>query len=127
MHNNVLPHLRRQSRKKDTPAKVYTFVEQMPELPRGGGERAVANLLLRVLQVPKLPVQLPWPPTKVSFIVGADGKIYDEQVLLLEPIPAYSQAMLRAIRTLPRFKPGSQAGRPVAVKLTLPFSCILIQ
>lgn len=113
--------------KKTAPEQVYTFVEQMPELLSGGGERAVASLLLRTLQVPKLPVQLPWPPTKVSFIVGADGKIYDEQVFLLEPIPAYRQAMLRAIQILPRFKPGSHAGKPVAVKLTFPFSCILIQ
>jgi hypothetical protein len=113
--------------RKSTLVQVYTFVEQMPELPSGGGKQAVANQLLKVLQVPKLKDQPSWPRTKVSFIVGSDGRIHDEQVFLLEPIPAYRQAMLRAIQLLPRFKPGYQAGKPVAVKLTLLFSCIMMQ
>jgi outer membrane biosynthesis protein TonB len=107
--------------------EVYTFVEQMPELPGGGGTQAVANELMRTLQVPKLKEQLSWPRTRVSFIVGPDGRIYGEQVLLIESIPEYKNAMLSAIQALPMFKPGYQEGKPVAVRLTLPFSCIMVQ
>ena len=107
--------------------KVYTYVEQMPELPGGGGTQAIANELMRALQVPKLKEQLSWPHTKVSFTVSPDGKIYDEQVFLAESIPEYRRAMLNAVRALPKFKPGYQEGKPVAVKLTLAFSCIMVQ
>jgi hypothetical protein len=115
------------AKKKTAPGKVYTFVEQMPELPGGGGNQAIAGFLLKTLQVPKLKDQPSWPRTKVSFIVGPDGRIYDEQVFLQDPIPEYRRAMLVAVRTLPRFKPGYQARKPVAVKFTIPFSCIMLQ
>ncbi|MGI4763091.1 MAG: energy transducer TonB [Janthinobacterium lividum] len=82
---------------------------------------------MKTLQVPKLKDQPSWPRTKVSFIVGPDGRIYDEQVFLQEPILEYRRAMLVAVRTLPRFKPGYQAGKPVAVKFTIPFSCLMLQ
>jgi hypothetical protein len=107
--------------------QVYTFVERMPELPGGGGDQAVVDLLLKALQVPKLKDQPTWPRTKVSFIVGPDGRIYDEQVFLQQPIPEYRRAMLIAVRTLPRFTPGYQSGRPVAVKLSFLFSGTMIR
>ena len=115
------------ARPKPAPEKVYTYVEQMPQLPGGGGERAVVSQLMRMLQVPKLKEQPSWPRTKVSFVVGSDGRIYDEQVFLTDSIPEYSAAMLKAVRALPRFIPGYQKGTPVPVKITLPFSCIMIQ
>jgi protein TonB len=121
------PRLRVAAKLKPEPEKVYTYVEQMPQLPSGGGERAIVSQLLRLLQVPKLKEQPSWPRTKVSFVVGSDGRIYDEQVFLTDSIPEYSAAMLKAVRALPRFTPGYQEGEPVAVKLTLPFSCIMIQ
>ncbi len=107
--------------------RVYTYVEQMPQLPGGGGRPAIANQLLKLLQVPTLKEQPSWPRTVVSFVVGPDGKMYDAQVLLASPVPAYSAAMLKAVRALPRFTPGYQSGKPVAVKLTIPFSCITVR
>jgi len=107
--------------------KVYTYVEQPPQLPDGGGMPAVANHLMKLLQVPKLKGQPSWPRTKVSFVVGSDGRIYNEQVFLADSIPAYRAAMLKAVRALPRFTPGYQEGKPVAVRLTIPFSCIKAQ
>lgn len=112
---------------KPAPEKVYTYVEQMPQLPGGGGERAIASQLMRLFRVPKLKEQPSWPRTKVSFVVGSDGRIYNEQVFLTDSIPEYSAAMLKAVRALPRLTPGYQEGKPVAVKLMLPFSCIMIQ
>ena len=107
--------------------KVYTYVEQMPQLPGGGEMPAIAGQLLKLLQVPKLKEQPSWPRTKVSFVVGSDGRIYKEQVVLADSIPAYRAAMLKAVRALPRFTPGYQKGKPVAVKLTIPFSCIMVR
>jgi hypothetical protein len=115
------------TKQNPVPEKVYTYVEQMPELPGGGGTGAIASQLMKLLRVPKLKEQLSWPRTKVSFIVGSDGGIYDEQVFLTDSIPEYSAAMLKAVRALPRLTPGYQEGKPVAVKLIIPFSCIMIQ
>jgi hypothetical protein len=107
--------------------KVYTYVEQMPQLPGGGGIPAIAGQLMKLLQVPKLKEQPSWPRTKVSFVVDSDSRIYNEQVFLADSILAYRAAMLKAVRALPRFTPGYQKGKPVAVKLTIPFSCIIVR
>jgi hypothetical protein len=96
------------AKQKPAPEKVYTYVEQMPQLPGGGGERAIVSQLMRLLQVHKLKEQPSWPRTKVSFVVGSDGRIYDEQVFLTDSMPEYSAAMLKAVWALPRFTPGYQ-------------------
>ena len=107
--------------------KVYTYVEQMPHLPGGGGMPAIACHLLQLLQVPKLTGQSSWPRTKISFVVGPDGRIYNEQVFLADLVPAYRAAMLKAVRALPRFTPGYRQGKPVPVRLTIPFACNKVQ
>lgn len=121
------PRLLAVGKPKPKPEKVYTYVEQMPQLPGGGGMAAIANQLMRLLQVPKLRERPSWPRTKVSFVVGSDGRIYDAQVFLTDPIAEYRTAMLKAVWTLPRFTPGYQTGKPVAVRLIVPFSCIMVQ
>ena len=54
-----------------------------------------------------------------SFTVGADGWVRDvRNVKSLHPL--FDAEVLRVIRALPRFEPGRQRGKPVAISWTMP-------
>lgn len=98
----------------------YHFVEQMPSLLKGGGVAAIGSELARILKVPLIQPQLPWRRTVVYFVVGAKGNVYREKILKSSGVLAYDQALLAAVRTLPRLMPGRHNGVAVSVGLTLP-------
>lgn len=111
------------------PPGVYTFVEQMPELPGGGGYAAIMQALQANLVHPSA-AALGVPGTGntsvrlegrvlVSFTVGANGMVRDANVVKALS-PAYDAAVLAAVHKLPRFTPGQQAGKPVAVHFLFP-------
>lgn len=104
-------------------AKGYTYVEQMPELPGGGGTGAIVQAVL---------ARLVWPagsPDKAivggrvfaQFTVDAAGAVRDARIIK-GLAPAFDAATLAAIAKLPRFVPGRQNGRAVAVSFTIPVS-----
>jgi TonB family protein len=97
--------------------QVYTYVEQMPQLPGGGGQTAiVAAVQQRVVQ----PAGTPTATSRVfvQITVGKQGQL--EQVNLVQPTnPAIDAAVLAAVRQLPAFQPGKQNGQLVRVSLTL--------
>ena len=54
-----------------------------------------------------------------SFTVGADGWVRDVRIVKsLHPL--FDAEVLRVIRALPRFEPGRQRGKPVAISWTMP-------
>jgi TonB family protein len=99
------------------PLAVYTYVEQMPALSTGGGMGGIVKQIQDNLVYPSGPQQE--GRVFVSFVVLADGSVGDTKVIKgLEP--AYDEAVVAAIQKLPRFVPGRQGGRPVAVSFTVP-------
>lgn len=57
----------------------------------------------------------------VAFIVTENGSIRGERIV--QGIGCGNdEAVLTAVRSLPRFRPGRQHGRPVAVKFVVPFT-----
>ena len=54
-----------------------------------------------------------------SFTVQADGSVGNARIVK-GLAPAFDAAVLNAIRKLPRFVPGQQAGQAVAVSFTVP-------
>jgi len=99
------------------PLAVYTFVEQMPALPTGGGMGGIVKQIQDNLVYPSGPHQE--GRVFVSFVVLADGSVGDTKVIK-GLTPAYDEAVVAAIQQLPRFVPGQQSGRPVAVSFTVP-------
>ena len=99
------------------PGKVYTYVEQMPALPSGGGMGSIVKQIQDNVRYPSGPRQQ--GKVFVSFTVQADGSVGDTKVLK-GLAPAYDEAVVAAIRQLPRFVPGQQSGQPVAVSFTVP-------
>jgi TonB family protein len=96
---------------------VYTYVEQMPALPSGGGIGGIIKQIQENLVYPSGPPQE--GRVFASFTVSADGGIRDTRIVK-GLSPAYDEAVLAAIRKLNRFVPGVQSGQPVAVGFTVP-------
>ncbi|MBO2008362.1 TonB family protein [Hymenobacter negativus] len=102
------------------PPAVYESVEQMPELPGGGGPEAIVNEIQQHLAYPDVP---PGSRTDgntfVSFIVTEKGEV--QAVKVLKSLgPQYDAAVVAAIQKLPAFVPGRKGGKPVAVSYTVP-------
>lgn len=101
---------------------VYTFVEEMPELPGGGGNAAIVALIQKRIRIPPLCGQLPERSRVLfAFTVTETGAVRD--IRILQSIDSrVDTAIVQAIRALPRFKPGRHHQRPVRVKYTMPIS-----
>jgi TonB family protein len=98
---------------------VYTYVEQMPELPSGGGLAAIKAALQQRFCYPTEAVREQTRGViSITFVVGADGK--PGAVSVTKGLSAATdRAALAAVRALPRFVPGKQNDRVVAVSYTL--------
>ena len=101
--------------------KVYTYVEQMPQLPGGGGmPMLVQAVQSRISYLKAVPGEaLPSGRAFVTFVVDADGTVQDAKIVK-GLSPAFDAAVVAAVKELPRFEPGKQAGQLVAVVFTLP-------
>lgn len=100
--------------------KVYTYVEQIPQMPGGGGNRAiVAAIQSRVVYPVEALKQALQGQVFVSFTVGEDGAVRDAKIVKSLG-GGCDETVLDAVRQLPAFTPGQQAGKPVAVSFTVP-------
>ena len=107
---------------RPAPEKVYNFVEQMPQLPGGGGSKAiVAAIQQRLVYPPEALAAQVDGRVFVSFVVTTTGTV--SQVKLVKGlVAACDAAALQAVRQLPHFTPGRQKGWPVCVQFTVPIA-----
>ena len=100
--------------------RVYTYVEQMPQLLTGGGNRAVEEAIKQRLFIArKDSKECKGSKLQVQFTVDATGAVKDPRIER-GLTAACNEAVLAAVRKLPTFSPGVQNGRKVAVFLTVP-------
>ena len=100
--------------------KVYESVEQMPEYPGGMAE------MLKFLQM-----NINYPPMAaankierrviVQFIIDENGQVGDVKVVRSVNEELDAEAV-RVVKSMPKFTPGRQDGKAVAVWYTLPIS-----
>lgn len=109
---------------KPASEKVYTYVEQMPQLPGGGGQQAIANDFFKRLNLPKSAIEQGYNRSAVFFEVGSDGLVRHVRIVHSSNSPALDSAILATVRSFPRFIPGRQNGKAVAVSFTMPIACI---
>jgi TonB family protein len=100
--------------------KVYTVVEEMPQFPGGDSE------LLKFINTSiKYPLEAQTKKIEgrviVQFVVNEDGRISDEQVTKTVA-PSLDAEALRVLRQMPRWTPGKQGGKAVAVAYTVPIT-----
>lgn len=96
----------------------FQIVEDMPEFP--GGQEALLKYLSSHIKYPSICRENNIQGRVVlQFIVNKDGSIVDVEVL--KPVhPQLDKEAVRVVESMPKWKPGSQRGKPVRVKFTLP-------
>ena len=101
-------------------SQVFSYVDQLPTLPDGGGNVALVKAIQRQLQ---LPTEVREGRLEgrviVRVIIGVSG-VGRKATVVQSLSPACDAAALAAIRRLPRLLPGLYQGQPVATLLTVP-------
>jgi TonB family protein len=103
--------------------KVFTYVEQMPHLPGGGGQAAIVNTIRQNVVYPKSMTKGYTAKGRVfaQFLINAKGEVQETKIVK-GLNPDLDNAVLAAIKQLPRFEPGRQNGKPVPVTFTVPIA-----
>ncbi|SEN80632.1 outer membrane transport energization protein TonB [Chitinophaga rupis] len=99
--------------------EVFTFVENPPVYP--GGEQALAAYLGKNIRYPKTAQEQNVTGTVfVQFVVQADGAISDVHTVGAPKGSGLEEEAIRVVKEMPKWTPGSQQGRKVAVQFNLP-------
>ncbi len=97
---------------------VFTVVENMPQYP--GGEEARMNYMIKNVKYPKEATEKGIQGTVyVSFIVEKDGSISNTTILKAVG-GGLDQEAMRVVSEMPNWKPGTQNGKQVRTKFTMP-------
>ena len=98
--------------------KVYKSVEQMPQFP--GGEVALMKYLMANVKYPENAAKNDIQGRVIlQFVVDKTGEV--GEVKVVRPIDEELDAeAVRVVKTLPKFEPGRQDGKAVAVWYTVP-------
>ncbi|WP_295122297.1 M56 family metallopeptidase [uncultured Chitinophaga sp.] len=98
---------------------VYTFVQQAPTFP--GGEKAMMTYLGKTVRYPEEAVKNNKKGTVfVTFIVRESGNITDVATVGAKKGFGLDEEAIRAIKGMPEWQPGTQDGKPVAVRFNVP-------
>jgi protein TonB len=103
-------------------APVYTYVEEMPQLPGGGGNPAIVFAIQKGVHLPSFHGNYPERSrVMVEFTVTETADV--RNIRILQGIDSrVDTAVVRAVQALPRFTLGRQRGIPVSVKYTVPIT-----
>lgn len=103
--------------------KVYEKVDQMPEFQ--GGQEELISFLVKSIQYPdEAKKKGTQGKVFVNFVVGKDGSITNAKILKAVD-PLLDAEALRVINAMPKWIPGKDKGKEVAVQFTLPISFAL--
>jgi protein TonB len=101
-------------------SKPYISVQQMPELPTGGGAAGIVAAIQKAASYPRAALSNGVEGrVYVSFVVNALGDVTDIKIVKGLGF-GLDEETIRAIKTLPRFTPGRQNGQAVSVQFTVP-------
>lgn len=110
---------------KEQDEATYEVAEIMPEFP--GGMPALLKYLTDSLKYRKAPDGNGKKGIVViQVIIDKDGSV-TVPVILRHLSPELDKEALRVVNSMPKWKPGSQSGRIIKVKYTLPITFILPQ
>ena len=104
-----------QTKKNDM---VFDVVEVMPQFP--GGQIAMLQYLMKNIKYPEQAMKEGIQGrVTVRFIVEKDGCISDvKPVLSVHPL--LNKEAVRVVKSMPKWTPGKQNGKPVRVRFNLP-------
>lgn len=102
----------------------YYSVEHRPEFP--GGDKAIFQFIAQNFKIPRIDLELGISGTiYVNFTIDKNGDVVNINIArgIAE---ASDQEALRVLRMMPRWKPGKQNTRNVAVEFNLPIKVKLM-
>lgn len=105
-------------------AKVYTEVEQMPQLPKANSKYSNKEAVIAAIQrACRYPAEALRNKVQgvvlVGFTVNQQGEV--REVRVEQGVNTdLDEATVAAVKMLPKFRPGRQGGQPVAVHYSLP-------
>lgn len=98
--------------------QVFTIVEEMPSFP--GGEAALMKYLANNIKYPAIAKEANIQGTVfVTFVVDEKGDVKDVKVLRSLGGGTDEEA-IRVVKSMPKWSPGKQRGKPVKVQYNLP-------
>ena len=98
--------------------EVFTIVEEMPDFP--GGTAKLAEYLQKNIKYPQMARESGIQGRVfVNFVVEPDGSVSNVKVLRSLGGGCDEEAM-RVVKSMPKWKPGKQRGKPVRVSYILP-------
>ena len=99
---------------------VFMIVEQMPVF--SGGSKSFQEFLIGSIKYPSEAAKNGITgKVYVSFVVGKDGSILNAKVVRGAD-PLLNTEALRVVNSMPKWTPGKQNGKEVAVQLTVPIN-----
>lgn len=97
---------------------VFDIVEVMPQYP--GGQIAMMKYIMENMKYPKQAMKEGIQGrVAVRFIVEKDGSISDVKPIL-SVHPLLNKEAVRVVKSMPKWTPGKQNGKPVRVRFNLP-------
>ena len=104
-----------QTKKNDM---LFSVVEVMPQYP--GGQIAMMKYIMENMKYPEQAMKEGIQGrVAVRFIVEKDGSISDvKPVLSVHPL--LNKEAVRVVKSMPKWSPGKQNGKPVRVQLIVP-------
>ena len=98
---------------------VFVVVENMPEFP--GGQAELMKFLSQNVKYPALAQENGIQGRVVcQFVVERDGSIANVEVVRSSQDNSLDREAVRVIKSMPKWTPGRQRGKPVRVKYTVP-------
>ena len=100
---------------EDMPDVPVTFAEKMPQFNGNVNEYLSKNI-----RYPQIAIDTYIQGRVIcQFVIGKDGSV--EEIEIVRSIdPSLDKEALRVIKSMPKWKPGMQNGKPVKVRMTLP-------
>ncbi|MGI4883997.1 MAG: energy transducer TonB [Janthinobacterium lividum] len=103
---------------KDPPMVFGMIMEQMPSF-RGGGNKEIVAYIQQHVKYPN--AECVGGKVFVSFVVDSTGRV-QHPTIVKSLSPGTDAEVMRVIKTMDGFTPGTQNGKPVNVIMTVPIS-----
>lgn len=99
--------------------EVFTLVEHPPVFK--GGEDSLAHYLSRHIRYPRVAMENGIKGTVyVQFVIDKDGTVKQPKTVGAELGGGLEEEAIRVVKSMPKWTPGKQSGRNVAVQFILP-------
>lgn len=100
---------------------IFVVVESMPEFP--GGQQQLFKYINENVKYPVIAQENGIQGRAIcQFVVNKDGSIVDVVVVRTSGDASLDKEAMRVIKSMPKWTPGKQRGKPVRVKYTVPIN-----